>query len=82
MEAVVEADKRKLISLPEHVRSYGGSFGGGSRGALAGGAGPRQPLHVALATNWVYLLIYIIMGLAFLLIFFLTFRSSGMNNLL
>ena len=81
MEAVVEADKRKLISLPEHVRSYGGSFAG-NRGALAAGTGPRQPLQVALATNWVYLLIYIIMGLAFLLIFFLTFRSSGMNNLL
>jgi ATP-dependent Zn protease len=80
MEAVVEADKRKMISLPEYVRSYGGSFGG-NRGPLAGGAGPRQPLHVALATNWAYLLIYIIMGLAFLIIFFLTFRSSGMNNL-
>jgi ATP-dependent metalloprotease FtsH len=79
MEAVVEADKRKMISLPEYVRSYGGSFGG-NRGPLAGGAGPRQPLHVALATNWAYLLIYIIMGLAFLIIFFLTFRSSGMNN--
>jgi hypothetical protein len=81
MEAVVEADKRKLISLPEHVRSHGGSFSG-NRGGAAGGAGPRQPLHVALTTNWVYLVIYIVFALAFLIIFFLTFRSSGMNNLL